>query len=123
MAPTCQVGIDSADVKGYKAEVSLHEPASAALARIAELEALLSAERQRSAQLENERDVLRASHERLRLELELLKRRLFVAKAERVDTQQLELEFAQKLRALEEVADTLARIGHEGRDHRVATDR
>ncbi|MBZ4423354.1 IS66 family transposase [Myxococcus sp. RHST-1-4] len=67
----------------------------------------MSAEKQRSAQLEKERDVLRASHERLRLELEMLKRRLFVAKAERVDTRQLELEFAQKLRALEEVAGTL----------------
>jgi transposase len=88
--------------------VSLHESTPENLARIAELEALLRAERQRSAQLENERDVLRASHERLRLELELLKRRLFVAKAERVDTQQLELEFAQKLRALEEVAGTLS---------------
>jgi transposase len=85
----------------------MHESTSATQARIAELEALLSAEKQRSAQLEKERDVLKASHERLRLELELLKRRLFVAKAERVDTRQLELEFAQKLRALEEVAGTL----------------
>jgi transposase len=88
--------------------VPLHTSTPAPLARIAELEALLSAERERSAQLEREREVLRASHERLRLELELLKRRLFVAKAERVDTQQLELEFAQKLRALEEVAGTLS---------------
>jgi transposase len=47
-----------------------------------------------------ERDLLRASHERLRLELELLKRRIFVAKAERVDTRQLELEFAHKLAML-----------------------
>ncbi|HYI01907.1 hypothetical protein [Hyalangium sp.] len=57
--------------------------------------------------MEKEREVLRASHERLRLELELLKRRMLVAKAERVDTRQLELEFAQKLRALEQVAGTL----------------
>ena len=85
----------------------MHQSPTATQARIAELEALLSAEKQRSAQLEKERDVLKASHERLRLELELLKQRLFVAKAERVDTRQLELEFAQKLRALEEVAGTL----------------
>lgn len=57
--------------------------------------------------LECERDALRASHERLRLELELLKRRLFIAKAERVDTQQLELEFASKMRELETLAGTL----------------
>lgn len=69
-------------------------------ARIAELEAAL-------AKVQAERDVLRASHERLRLELELLKRRIFVAKAERVDTKQLEIEFAQKLRTLNEVAGTL----------------
>ena len=75
--------------------------------RIAQLEAALAAERDRSAQLESERDQLRVSHQRLRLELELLKRRIFVAKAERVDTGQLEMEFAQKLAALDAVAGTL----------------
>ena len=80
---------------------------SIATHRIAELEVALAAERERVIALERERDVLQASHERLRLELELLKRRLFFAKAERVDTAQLELEFAAKLRALEEVAGTL----------------
>ncbi|HEY1584218.1 MAG TPA: transposase, partial [Polyangia bacterium] len=48
-----------------------------------------------------QRDLLRDSHERLRLELELLRRRIFVAKAERVDTAQLELEFAATLAALD----------------------
>jgi transposase len=65
--------------------------------------------------------VLKASHERLRLELELLKHRLFVAKAERVDTQQLELEFAQKLRALEEVAGTLGMASGEASGEAGAT--
>lgn len=51
-------------------------------------------------QLTAERDQLRQAYEQLRLELELLKRRLFVAKAERVDTAQLELEFKGKLAAL-----------------------
>ena len=103
-----------------------------AAAKVAELEAALaqartalaeerdSFERQRDAltselastharalEAERERDLLRASHERLRQELELIKRRLAVAKAERVDTAQLELEFANKLRELEEVAGTL----------------
>jgi len=61
----------------------------------------------RIAELEKERDNLRASHERLRQELELFKRRLFVAKAERVDTRQLELEYAQKLQELDSLAGTL----------------
>lgn len=76
-------------------------------ARIAKLEAALDAERARATALEKERDALRASHERLRLELELLRRRMFVAKAERVDTTQLKMDFAEKLRALDEVAGTL----------------
>src|SRR4051812_28365592 len=83
-------------------------------ARIAELEAALETERTRAVAeharaeaLEKERDALRASHERLRLELELMRRRMFVAKAERVDTAQLKMEFAEKLRALDQVAGTL----------------
>ena len=68
--------------------------------RIAELEAQV-------ATLTKERDQLRAAHARLREELELLKRRIFVAKAERVDTAQLEMEFAEKLRQLDVLAGTL----------------
>ncbi len=89
--------------------------AAATVTRITDLEAALAAERvahaaeraahasaqERVVKLTEERDLLRASHERLRLELELLKRRIFVAKAERVDTAQLELEFAEKLAALD----------------------
>jgi transposase len=79
---------------------------------VAELQALLAAERaaaeQRIAALEQERDNLRASHERLRQELELWKRRLFIAKAERADNEkQLKLEFAEKLRRLDAMAGTL----------------
>lgn len=85
---------------------------------VEELRALLIAERasifaerasfeERVAGLEKERDTLRAAYERLRQELELWKRRLFVAKAERIDTKQLELEFADKLRRLDALADTL----------------
>jgi transposase len=70
----------------------------AALAsRVVELEAQVVA-------LTKERDQLRASHARLREELELLRRRIFVAKAERVDTAQLEIEFAEKLRQLDALA-------------------
>jgi transposase len=66
----------------------------AATTRVAELEAEL-------ATLTAERDRLRAAYQDLRLELELMRRRLFVAKAERLDTAQLELEFAGKLAALD----------------------
>ncbi|MBA3844837.1 MAG: IS66 family transposase, partial [Actinobacteria bacterium] len=94
-------------------------------ARVAELEAMLAAERaaraadaEKIATLTHERDRLRASHERLRLELEMLKRRIFVAKAERVDTMQLEFEFAEKLRQLDVLAGTLSKaeeaIGADG---------
>jgi transposase len=65
--------------------------------RVVELEAQLAA-------VTKERDLLHASHARLREELELLKRRIFVAKAERVDTAQLEIEFAEKLRQLDALA-------------------
>jgi len=82
--------------------------------RVAELEAALAAERaahvaaqEKLVAVTKERDHLRASHERLRIELEMLKRRIFVAKAERVDTAQLELEFAEKLRQLDAIAGTL----------------
>jgi transposase len=97
------------------AGVSEREPSSAAQpmpSSVAELQQLLAAERaaadERIAELEQERDNLRASHERLRQELELWKRRLFIAKAERADNvQQLKLEFAEKLRKLDAMAGTL----------------
>jgi transposase len=71
--------------------------------RISSLEKALASERAQVVKLTAERDQLRASHERLRTELELLKRRIFVATAERVDTKQLELEFAAKLAELDQL--------------------
>jgi chromosome segregation ATPase len=76
-------------------------------ARVVELEAALASAHAQVVALRKERDQLRASHARLREELELLKRRIFVAKAERVDTAQLEMEFADKLRQLDALAGTL----------------
>jgi len=99
------------------------------LASMPELAALLNAERaaidaerkaeraqaaQRIADLEKERDNLRSSHERLRHELELFKRRLFIAKAERADDEkQLRLEYELKLRELDALAGTLGIAQHE----------
>jgi transposase len=83
-------------------------------ARIAALEAALAAERARVAELTKERDNLRASHERLRLELELLRRRIFVATAERIDTTQLEMEFAATLAALDRLGGELPAAAQAG---------
>jgi transposase len=98
--------------------VSVREPdqqAQALPTTLAELQVLLTAERQRLeeaaqriAALERERESLRASYQRLLQEVELWKRRLFVAKAERAENlQQLRLEFEAKLRQLDEAAGTL----------------
>lgn len=97
----------------------------AVAARIAELEQALAAERARGARLEteheqlvskheqlvserdrlaSERDQLRDAYELLKQQVELARRRLVIAKAERIDTTQLELEFATQLAALSEAA-------------------
>lgn len=85
-----------------------------AQARIAALEAELHATRaERDEQFAErqritaERDTLREAYATVKLELELLKKRLFVAKAERVDVAQLELEFAAKLAELDALAKRL----------------
>lgn len=46
------------------------------------------------ASVRSERDNLRRAYRQLMEQFELLRRRIFVAKAERVDVTQLELEFA-----------------------------
>lgn len=76
--------------------------------------AALAAEREKVAELTRERDRLLVSQERLRLELELLRRRIFIAKAERVDTRQLELDFAATLAALDRLAGIAPPTGGQG---------
>jgi len=75
---------------GYAEEVSSQSPmtSTAAEERIAELEAALASERERAealaaepTALEAERDQLREAYHQVKLELELLKRRLFGVKA------------------------------------------
>jgi transposase len=95
------------DERSSQSSVDLAAQLSASPELLAVLQAERAAFAQRIAHLEMERDHLRAAHERLRQELELFKRRLFIAKAERVDTQQLEMEFAEKLRELDAIAGTL----------------
>jgi transposase len=54
-----------------------------------------------------ERDKLRHAYEQLKAQLELLRRRIFLAKAERIDTRQLELEFAETQAKLVKLAAEL----------------
>jgi len=82
--------------------------------RTLELEAALeqaNVEREKALEtikkLQGERDSLRRAHDAIKQELELLKRRIFVATAERLDTRQLKLEFSAKLVELNKLADTL----------------
>ena len=75
--------------------------------RVARLESDLAAARAHSANLIAERVLLREAYRQLELQVQLQRRRLFVAKAERIDTQQLEIECAATLAKLNEIAATL----------------
>jgi cell division protein FtsL len=71
---------------------ALHEPPTEAESlrrRVAELETVVRA-------VTAERDKLRKDYELLRIEIALLQKRIFAARAERIDTKQLEMEFATK---------------------------
>ena len=81
---------------------------------VADLQAEIAALAVRLREAEAQRDAFREAFERTRLELLLLKKRIFVASAERVDTTQLELEFAEKLNALEVMAGTLGMPADDG---------
>ena len=90
-------------------------------ARVQELEALVSrmqselaaasdrlaATNDRLAAITTERDNLRRAYRQLMEQFELLRRRIFIAKAERVDATQLELEFEKTKQKLAELAEKL----------------
>ena len=59
------------------------------------------------ASVRAERDKLQHAYEQLKGHLELLRRRIFLAKAERIDTHQLELEFAETKAKLDKLAKEL----------------
>ena len=88
-------------------DAAAHSDVSALQSSLEEMARQLAAARAEVERVSAERDRLRAAYERATVELELLKRRIFVAKAERVDTAQLELEFGEKLAELEQMAGTL----------------
>ena len=88
-----------------EAERAAHRRDQAALEVERAARAVLETER---AEAIAERDRLREAYRNLQLEVELMQRRIVVAKAERIDTAQLELEFAEKLAALDALAGQLA---------------
>jgi transposase len=86
----------------------------ALLRRVAELEAALSSTtrtldktKATLVAVTAERDKLQRAYERLKEQYELLRRRIFLAKAERIDTRQLELEFAELKVQLDKLAEEL----------------
>ena len=78
------------------------------VARVAHLEAALATTQTTLAKVTAERDKLRRAYEQLKEQLELLRRRIYVAKAERVDIAQLEMEFAETKAKLDALAKQLA---------------
>ncbi len=76
-------------------------------ARVFEVEAQLATERAKLAEITAERDRLRRAYQILFEHYELLRRKLFVASAERVDVTQLELEFADTKAKLDALAKQL----------------
>ena len=82
--------------------------------RVQELEALvarmqieLTATSDRLAGVVSERDNLRRAYRQLMEQFELLRRRIFIAKAERIDATQLELEFEKTKQKLDVLAKKL----------------
>lgn len=76
-------------------------------ARVREVEARLAASETKLAEVTAERDRLRRAYQILVEHYELLRRRLFVARAERIDATQLELEFAETKAKLDALAKQL----------------
>jgi transposase len=76
-------------------------------ARLVAAETALAAEKERADKLAADHERLLAAYRQLQLELKLLRQGIYVASAERVDTAQLELEFAEKQAALAALAQQL----------------
>ena len=76
-------------------------------ARVREVEARLAASERKLAEVTAEQDRLRRAYQLLLEHYELLRRKLFVAKAERIDARQLEIEFAETRAKLDALAKQL----------------
>lgn len=91
--------------------LSEFDDADALRGKLAELEATLATKTLMLAKVTEERDRLRRAYDVLREHYELLRRKIFAAKAERIDVTQLELEFAETQKKLEEMARQLGDDG------------
>jgi transposase len=100
--------LDRSTLLGYSnSRVSAVGEAESSSTREQRLEALLRRAQSQLAAVTTERDNLRRAYRQLMEQFELLRRRLFVAKAERVDATQLELEFEQTKQKLDELVAKL----------------
>jgi transposase len=77
--------------------------------KLAELEATLAATKTQLDAVTAERDKLRRAYEALKEHYELLRRKIFAARAERIDVSQLEMEFKETRQKLEAMA---RQLGH-----------
>ena len=91
-----------------EAEVAQASQLHDAFARLAQVEAALSATKAALAQVTAERDKLLRAYELLKEQYEVLRRRIFEAKAERIDVKQLEIEFADVKKKLDALAAQVA---------------
>lgn len=95
-------------------ETTTHTELEDARRRVAELQAALTTTSAALATVTAERDKLRRAYEHLKGQLELLRRRIFLAKAERIDTRQLEIEFAETKAKLDKLTKELDGGATEG---------
>ena len=92
-------------------------------AKLAAREAELAQQSAQISELTCERNHLRRAYEQVKEELLLVKRRLFIAKAERVDTTQLELEFAELSKQLDALAGAVPEEDDSADDEAPTTKR
>lgn len=85
----------------------IHDDDGALRRENAQLKSALATTESALAKVTGERDKLRRAYEQLKEHLELMRRRIFVAKAERIDISQLELEFAETKAKLDAMAKEL----------------
>lgn len=76
-------------------------------AEVADREAKLAAQSEQITKQASQYEALREAYMQLQLELKLLKKRIFIASAERVDTAQMQLEFEELTRKLNALAGVM----------------
>ena len=88
-------------------EATIEQVTAAATYAAAKAASKLQSAASKLHEAETERDALRRNYELLREQHELLKRRVYLAKAERLDVRQLEMEFAAQQKRLDAMAAEL----------------